>query len=651
MFIINVARFLYHAEDPAALGVARFFYGLIMLIDIFEERGLHSLEQRYGDPDLCIFPLFNNMPVFPLEYLYAMFLVMILCSIGIMLGFMFKLSCLGFTVIYWYFFFLNKTTWNNHSYLYGLLSILWLFSNANFYWSIDSLIWPSIYNKLVPRFNYIIIKFQLFILYFYAGIKKLDADWTSGYSMAGLGKSWVFDPFHFFFSDETVDYLFVHIGGLVFDLSVGFLFLNDKTRPLGYLLAYFFHGMNAIIFNIGMFSYMCMAMIPIFSAPNWPKKIIEKTPWFIRMLLPTCSSAQENVECTKTTHHTETLKNIKNEKDCDWSFTMNKAFKCIFFTFYVAMQLFLPFSHSITKGYNSWTDGLYGYSWDMMVHSWNTQHVVVKVIDDVTGEKQYLRPGAFTSSKSRIFSHPDMIKQYATCLSKRLTEVPDLNITHPKIYFDVWTSLNKRYQQRRLDPRVDLVKAPWSPTKDTPWLMPLLVELSPWRARLEELKKVSSEKNYSDVVFVADFPGLSLENFIAEDIEANITVLSGLVVIEANGKNVTLAANETLALPENDTHIVYTISKTPSCYMYISHNKTWVNMTDDDIINNDEELKKSKLAKEEWNSKTIFQKLLWFLSKKYRLYKQDVNQIYFALKIILNMGATVDNKVLKNDEL
>lgn len=27
------------------------------------------------------------------------------------------------------------------------------------------------------------------------------------------------------------------------------------------------------------------------------------------------------------------------------------------------------------QGYNNWTNGLYGYSWDMMVHSRSHQHV------------------------------------------------------------------------------------------------------------------------------------------------------------------------------------------------------------------------------------------------------------------------------------
>ena len=44
------------------------------------------------------------------------------------------------------------------------------------------------------------------------------------------------------------------------------------------------------------------------------------------------------------------------------------------------------------QGYNAWTQGLYGYSWDMMVHSWSTQHVRVKVVDRVSGEVTYIRP-------------------------------------------------------------------------------------------------------------------------------------------------------------------------------------------------------------------------------------------------------------------
>lgn len=36
---------------------------------------------------------------------------------------------------------------------------------------------------------------QIFIVYFIAGLKKLDADWVGGYSMGSLARHWLFSPF------------------------------------------------------------------------------------------------------------------------------------------------------------------------------------------------------------------------------------------------------------------------------------------------------------------------------------------------------------------------------------------------------------------------------------------------------------------------
>lgn len=76
------------------------------------------------------------------------------------------------------------------------------------------------------------------------------------------------------------------------------------------------------------------------------------------------------------------------------------------------------------------------------------------------------------------------------------------------IHLDVWCSLNGRFQQRMFDPRVDLLTAEWSPLKEVSWLMPLLTEFSSWRTQMMKLEKeVYSWSEYSDVIFVADFPG------------------------------------------------------------------------------------------------------------------------------------------------
>lgn len=58
---------------------------------------------------------------------------------------------------------------------------------------------------------------------------------------------------------------------------------------------------------------------------------------------------------------------------------------------------------------------------------------------------------------------------------------------------------------RLFDPRVDIVQAVWSPFQRTPWVQPLLMDLSPWRTKLQDIK--NSLDNHTEVVFIADFPG------------------------------------------------------------------------------------------------------------------------------------------------
>lgn len=51
-----------------------------------------------------------------------------------MLGCFYRLSCLMFISTYWYIFFLDKTAWNNHSYLYGLIGFQLTLMDGNRYW-------------------------------------------------------------------------------------------------------------------------------------------------------------------------------------------------------------------------------------------------------------------------------------------------------------------------------------------------------------------------------------------------------------------------------------------------------------------------------------------------------------------------------------
>nr|XP_040054297.1 vitamin K-dependent gamma-carboxylase isoform X2 [Gasterosteus aculeatus aculeatus] len=570
----SLVTLLNRPADPASLGIFRCLFGLLMVIDITQERGLSHLDFKYLDgAPVCRFPLFNVLQPLPLDWMYLVYVVMFFGALGIMLGCFYRLSCLMFISTYWYIFFLDKTAWNNHSYLYGLIGFQLTLMDANRYWSIDGLRRPSIRNAHVPLWNYTVLRTQIFIVYFLAGLKKLDADWVEGYSMSYLAHHSLFDPFKMILPVELVNLLVVHAGGLVLDLTAGYLLFFDATRPYAFFFVSYFHCMNSQLFSIGMFSYTMLATSPVFCHADWPRRFFARFPGFLRAVLPLTSPApQPSASCVYNTSQStssnpqETPPVAKAPK-----LRLKHKLAAIFTILYISEQLFLPYSHFITQGYNNWTNGLYGYSWDMMVHSRSHQHVKITYKDGETGETGYLNPGVFTQSR-RWKDHGDMLKQYATCLNQFL---PRYNISEPEIYFDIWVSINERFQQRIFDPRVDIVKAEWSPFRPSTWLMPLLVDLSPWRTKFQEIE--GSLDNQTEIVFIADFPGLHLENFVSEDLgNTSISVLQGKVNVEIveEKKNYTLQPGEQIKVPAGAYHKVYTVSEHPSCYMYIYVNTT-----------------------------------------------------------------------------
>lgn len=238
----------------------------------------------------------------------------------------------------------------------------------------------------------------------------------------------------------------------------------------------------------------------------------------------------------------------------------------------------------------------------MMVHAWDTILVVVKVVDNATGKEFYIDPEAFAPT-DRWNKHADMCLQLASCLKQRL--VNDLeNVNSHKssgmlqnkakhitsenisIYIDVWCSLNGRFQQRMYNPNYDLLKANWSPFKPVEWLLPLLNEYSGLRDKMVEIQEqVYSWSNYSDVLFIADFPGLYLENYISGDLtNITLTVLEGMVIYEFEDETskqsvgVQLYKGDSYPLETERFHRIHTVSKTPSCYMY-----TYVNGTKEEL--------------------------------------------------------------------
>ncbi|XP_063591445.1 vitamin K-dependent gamma-carboxylase-like [Penaeus indicus] len=555
-----LARFLHRPCDPASLAATRIMFGVLMALDVLQERGMSVADVKWGDSSKCRFPLLEVLHPLPLPYMVVLYAVMFICSVMMSLGLLWRVSCSVFVASYWYLFLLDKSSWNNHSYLYGLLSVILLLSDPHRCWSLDGMTKAGIRNSHVPFWSYALLRTQVFLLYFLAGIKKLDPDWLLGYSMQNLSEHWVFSVFRPILSNNAIDYFIIHLGGFTLDLTIGLLLLCESTRKPALFFGSAFHLMNSQIFSIGMFPWVCIATLPIFCDLSWPRPLLSSFQKFLLPLrtfhdrfIPSRQSSDEgpSTDDDATTYSWSSIsrqekirlytsqKLNKEEKfvsakdtsvgsnisdqmtsitNDDQEVTMRQKVTSVLVVAYLCLQLFLPFSHFITKGYNTWTDGPYGYSWDMMVHSWDTLHVKITVVKLDTGKKFYIDPNVYVNN-GRWTSHVDMAVQYGRCIESRLRGHGYANIS---LHFDVWRSLNKRFQQRVYDPSVDILTAPWSPWEKTPWVLPVLVELSQWRDKLRELQEGQTSP-YSDRIFVADFPGMMLENFLSEDL-SNVTI-------------------------------------------------------------------------------------------------------------------------------
>ena len=313
-----------------------------MTFDLLMERGMAHMDQKYNDSNEdCRFPLFHNLE--PMSYINMVLIhmTMAIAIIFITLGLFYRFSTFIYMVCYWYIFLLDKSKWNNHSYLFGLFSIIFFYADANNYCSLDGLIFKGkkIKNKHVPNIQYIIPRLQIFLLYFYAALKKTDSDWLAGYSMGNLGKSKQFDPLRWMgLSNDTINLYFVHIAGFMIDLLSPFLLLSDKTRKIGFVVMISFHGMNSQLFNIGMFPYTCLATMFIFNHNDCFRKFlgdrsecIKNEKWCV----------YDEDEKSKNDENKKEKSDSKKVKDSAPGLKHN--IYLFIGLFYMAIQLFLPY--------------------------------------------------------------------------------------------------------------------------------------------------------------------------------------------------------------------------------------------------------------------------------------------------------------------
>ena len=414
--------------SSSSLALFRVLFGLQMLFSLVRFWSKGWIETVYNEPILH-FKYYGFGWIISLgEYNYVLFLICILSASLITLGYKYKFSIILFFISFTYIQLIDKTTYLNHYYFISIISFILIFLPANCRFSLDSLNKQLIYNE-VPRWNIDIIKFMIVIVYFYAGLAKINSDWLLEAMPLSLWLPTKYDLpiIGAIVSEQWLAYI-MSWGGMLFDISIGFLLLSKSFKHYAYVLVFFFHSLTAIFFpKIGMFPYIMITLTIIFLDPKIHEKILCKFTSLFGF---------------KSQHTNRVLIN-------------NNKYIIVFLSFILCIQLLLPLRHLFYNSNLFWSEEGYRFSWRVMLIE-KTGSSIFTVTDKNSNKRIVVNNELFLTpfQESKMSFQPDMILEYAHFLGEHYK---DLGFINPKITVDSFVTLNGRLSTRFVKQNVDLL--------------------------------------------------------------------------------------------------------------------------------------------------------------------------------------------------
>ena len=439
-----------HKTKAATLAAFRIVFGTLMLLSLVRFMSMNWVSEFYIIPKWHFtfygFEWVKTLGV----YTYGLFAIAILACVGIVLGYKYRLSMLLFFLSFTYIELIDKTTYLNHYYFVSILSLLLCFLPLNATFSLDAYRKKVVY-KYVPSWTVDSIKIILGIVYFYAGLAKLNSDWLL---RAQPLKIWLSTQTNLpligrFMNQEWFHYTMSWSGAL-YDLSIPFLLLIRKTRPYAFVAVVVFHVFTRVLFNIGMFPYIMICVTLIFFDSDLHQKFLNFIKYTFKIPVNTEALEQENYEYKRP-------KNI-----------------LFIISLYLVFQLFLPFRNLCYPGELFWTEQGFRFSWRVMLME-KVGYTTFTVRDSVSGKQFSVKNSDFLSSfqiKQMSFQ-PDFILEYAHLLGDHFKSQGHKNI---QIFVESYVTLNGRLNQMLVDPKVDLYQEKEGFHNKT-WILPLNDEI------------------------------------------------------------------------------------------------------------------------------------------------------------------------------
>ncbi|HKO51157.1 MAG TPA: HTTM domain-containing protein [Polyangiaceae bacterium] len=423
--------------DSAWLAAFRVLFGLTLLTSTLRFLAYGWIDQLFVAPRFHFkYWGFSWVKVPPSAELHALFwLLAVLCAL-VSLGLLFRAAAFGLFVGFTYLQLLDVTTYLNHYYLASLLALLLACSPAGRTWSLDACFRPRIAQSTVATAWLYLFRFQVAVVYTFAGLAKAHIDWLVH---AEPLRIWLLSR-----ADTPVigpilarDWAapVMSWAGFLFDTSIPWLLMVPRLRPFAYLLVIGFHTITGFLFPIGMFPVIMVLSALLFFSPSWPRKLWARLPASVRARFAIANARPA-------------LAPLPSARRYRLWFALGAAY-CLF-------QLAFPLRFLAYGGSVRWHEQGMRFSWRVMVREKNGSITFV-VRAPRAGRTFYVPPHQYLTrlQEREMSSQPDLILQ----LAHRIRDDYAAKGLGPvEVRADTWVSLNGRPIHRLIDPNVDLAR-------------------------------------------------------------------------------------------------------------------------------------------------------------------------------------------------
>ena len=430
----SLTKYFTTYTSTATLAFFRLAFGLMMLMSLIRFVAYGWIDTFYIQPDFH-FSYYGFEWVKPLGvYTYLLYIVAGIAAFFVAIGFKYRISIITFFLAFTYIELMDKTYYLNHYYFISLVSFVLIFLPANAYFSVDSYRNRELAFAKIPRWNIDILKVMLTVVYFYAGLAKINSDWLIEAMPLRIWLPTNADlPLIGSFLKETwVAYAFSWFG-MIYDLGIVFLLLYKPTRLFGFFIVVVFHVMTRILFPIGVFPYVMIISTLIFFDARFHQKVL----FFF----------------SKFKIH----RNIwENNKTKIVTFTKVYQTKLVFLSSFLLFQLAFPFRYLLYPNELFWTEEGFRFSWRVMLME-KAGYTEFKVTDALTNKTIHVNNSDFLTrfQEKQMSFQPDFIIQYAHHLHDFYQKQ---GINNPIVTVDSYVALNGRLSQLYIDPTINLAQ-------------------------------------------------------------------------------------------------------------------------------------------------------------------------------------------------